>query len=252
MFKKGLLLVLYIFSQSIIAQSVETQPLKVAVSIGDPPFIYKSANNQYYGFDISMMSHVCKQINRPCRYTSMPFKDIIDSVAKGDYDVGVSSLTITPERAQKVRFSIPYLASYCQFMVHSDFNEQYSLSTLQKSTIGYQEGSMFPQVLAQLGVKDSIVGYENERKLVGALHLNEIQIMIADAPTISYWLVMGGGHFQPLGKPFQCGAGSAIAVRPDQPQLLNQINSVLAIYLKSKIYREHISEFIENDLSLTN
>ncbi|WP_367605666.1 transporter substrate-binding domain-containing protein [Legionella sp. W05-934-2] len=247
MIKKGILCLLFI-----ICQCGFTQQLNVAVAVDMPPFVYQTANNHFYGFDISMISYICNKINRPCQFKPMPFKDIIDSVSKGETDVGVSSLTINAERAQKVIFSDPYLPGYCQFMVSRDFNQPYSLDTLQNNKIGYLEGSLFTQVLSSLGVTNSIVSFADERSLIEALNNQQIQIVLVDEPTVDYWLVNGGQKFKTLGQPFEYGLGIAIAVRPNQPNLVQQINQALSDYLKSSEYREHLQHFIHNDLSISD
>lgn len=245
-----MILLLLIMYQSISAQSVEGEPLKVAVAVYDPPFVHTTANKQFYGFDISMIIYICKKLNRRCEYVPMPFKNIIDTVAAGDVDIAVSSITITPERGKKVRFSIPYLESYSQFLVHRDFNEPYTLSTMQKNTIGYLEGSLFPQLLAGMGINENIESFKNDHAMIADLHNRKIGIVITDEPTANYWLTKSKGKFKLFGKPFKYGVGYAIAIRPDRSELANQINVFLNEYIKSKNYQDNIKHYISNNLSM--
>ncbi len=242
MIKKGVVFLLALFC----SQSMYAEPLKVAITVEDPPFIYMATKNLYYGFDISLVKYICNKINRPCQFETMPFKNIINNVATGKVDVAVSSITMTPERANFVRFSIPYLPGYCQFMTNIDFKSPYSLSTLQANEIGYVEGSLFPEVLNGLGVTGSKIAYADERSLVEALISNEIQIILADEPSVKYWVNNSSGKLKALGAPFKYGLGIAMAIRPDQPELLDQINTVLKDYLNSEDYKNNYRLYFQN------
>lgn len=247
MIKKGIFIILTLF-----LLTVNAQPLKVAVAIETPPFVYHAGTNLFYGFDISMMQYICNKIGRPCQFTSMPFKQIIPGVASGKYDAAVSSITITPERAKEVRFSIPYLPGYCQFMTTSNFSQSYSLLTLRDNKIGYVAGSLFPEILSSLGAAQSEVSFPDVRSMIQGLLLKDIQIIIDDEPTVSFWVNKGSGKFKTLGAPFKYGLGIAIAIRPDQPGLVDQINGALSEYLKSNAYNQNYQIFIHPSMDFYN
>src|SRR5882757_6521228 len=83
----------------------------VASAYPDPPFDI-IANGSSSGFDIALMRAISTRLDlalQPVRYGGDDFNGIFDGLAKGRYDAVISGTTITPERANIVLFSQPYL-----------------------------------------------------------------------------------------------------------------------------------------------
>ncbi len=91
-------------------------PLKIAVSVYDPPFVLQEYQGHFHGFDIAMMQYVCKELKRPCQFVAIPDKHLLDAVEHGEANVAASSILISVSRANQVNFSSPYLASKVRFV----------------------------------------------------------------------------------------------------------------------------------------
>jgi ABC-type amino acid transport substrate-binding protein len=64
------------------------------------------------GFDLELMRAICTQLKlrmRPVRYPGSDFNGIFAGLEQGIYDAVISGTTTTPQRAQRVPFSKPYL-----------------------------------------------------------------------------------------------------------------------------------------------
>lgn len=75
------------------------------------PFEYYDGD-KIVGVDVEIMEKVGEKLGKEVVFENTEFSVIIDNVASGNlYDCGAAGITITPERADKVNFSIPYYKS---------------------------------------------------------------------------------------------------------------------------------------------
>ncbi len=82
--------------------------LVVYTEAGFAPFEYMS-DGQIVGVDVDIMNRVGEKLGRDVVFENANFDIIIDTVAEGRLtNVGAAGLSITPERSEKVDFSVPY------------------------------------------------------------------------------------------------------------------------------------------------
>ena len=67
---------------------------------------------QIVGVDVDIVNRVAEKMNKTIQIKNVEFDVIIDNVEAGKIaDAGAAGLTITPARAEKVNFTIPYYNS---------------------------------------------------------------------------------------------------------------------------------------------
>lgn len=240
------LLMVYLSFNSFSAQA-QDETLTVAVPHFVPPFVMQGANNQLFGFDISMMKFICKYLDRQCQFQIMDFDKIIDAVSNQQVDVAVGAISISVERAQKVHFSTPYLPTQAQFLGRAqEAKKSFSLMDLANKRIGVEKGSVFDKEIKILGIKNpTIIPYQYEEIMIEDLSNQEIDYVLLDASTSRYWQNHSSGILKTLGKAFEYGHGLGIAVNQREVPLLNQINQALVQYLKSNEFKMHYSLHLE-------
>lgn len=210
-------------------------PLRVAVDQFNPPFELQSGTQHMYGFDISVVGAVCKQLQRTCEYVPMIFAKLLPAVQNGEVDMAVGSLIITPERAAMVNFSQPYLISNGLFLIRTDIaSKPFNLDILQTLKMGAQEGTIYTDVLLSMGVDQSQIStYDTLNNLILALQSKKIDAVVMNEPTALYWQAQASDILKPWGKEFNVGSGLAIVVDKNNIDLLNQVNQALTIYQNS-------------------
>ncbi len=87
------------------------KPFTVITEGDYPPFNF-SIGNKISGFEAELVTMFANYIQRPVKMIVMPFSGIIDNIAQGKNDMGISGITINDERASKVLFSKPYSQTY--------------------------------------------------------------------------------------------------------------------------------------------
>lgn len=76
-------------------------------------------NRQIVGVDVEIVNRVAEKMNKNIQIKNVEFDVIIDNVEAGKIaDAGAAGLTITPARAEKVNFTIPYYSSV-QYVIFS-------------------------------------------------------------------------------------------------------------------------------------
>ena len=86
------------------------KPLRVGSLTVYPPFEYlDSKTGQYEGFDMDLIREVGRRCDFDIQIVSMSLDGLIPALMSGNIDAAVSALTITPERANRVDFTEPYL-----------------------------------------------------------------------------------------------------------------------------------------------
>ena len=61
---------------------------------------------------------IARRMNRECRIVATEWDGILAGLLAKKYDAVIGSMAITPERARRVNFSIPYYESGAQLFVH--------------------------------------------------------------------------------------------------------------------------------------
>ena len=98
----------------------EAGRLVVARYAGErPPFFFSSAAGEWAGFEVELARRIAERLG--VAYEVRPaesFDRVVDLVADGEADVGISKLSITLARSQRVRFSKPYMTVYQTLLVN--------------------------------------------------------------------------------------------------------------------------------------
>ena len=84
------------------------------------PFTFIRDGN-IVGFDIEIVARFCQEYGYGMDIIDMSYDAVLPSVVSGKCDLGASGITITPERAESVLFSVPYFSGSTVLVV---LNEQ--------------------------------------------------------------------------------------------------------------------------------
>ena len=82
--------------------------LRVGLNPAYEPFESKTATGEIVGFDVDIANALCAQIQRKCVFVESEWDSIIPGLQAKKYDVIISSMSITPERARVVDFTNRY------------------------------------------------------------------------------------------------------------------------------------------------
>jgi polar amino acid transport system substrate-binding protein len=77
-----------------------------------PPFAMRDAKGKWSGISIDLWRHVADKLKLQYHFVERPsVQELLDGVTKGDLDVAVAAITVTPERERLVDFTTPYFSA---------------------------------------------------------------------------------------------------------------------------------------------
>ena len=82
--------------------------LVIATSPDFPPFESLDGNNNVSGIEIDILNAICADLGVELKIKQMNFDSVLPGVKSGKYNVGVSGITVTPDREKNVLFTVPY------------------------------------------------------------------------------------------------------------------------------------------------
>ncbi len=202
------------------------QHLVVGTIDADPPFEFQDETNNLSGFDIDVMHELCKRTGSECTFKIFKFYQLFGALERGEIDLAIAAIIITPERRKQLLFSLPYKDNNQQFLTLSASNLRDS-SQLNGKKIGIYKGA--PEetfVYNRFKGNVNIKLYDNVDDLVDALRMKQVDAIVLEYDRALFWLSTTN-DLKLLGRKFCAGDGYGIAARLGRESLIQQINSAL-------------------------
>lgn len=97
-----------LFLTSAMAADLGGRTVTVGSDTTYPPFEFIADDGRPAGFDVDLVNAICERINCVIDYQTTAWDGIFAALAAGEFDMVVSGVSITAERALIVDFSDPY------------------------------------------------------------------------------------------------------------------------------------------------
>ncbi len=214
------------------AAAVANQPLRVGMATVYRPFAFKE-DGKLQGVEADFAAQLGKDLGVDVTLVELPWDQLIPALRKGQIDVIMSGMSITPERSKLVAFTQPYLQVGQMALIRRDDSlrlRDEATMNLPTTTIGVHGGTTGEAYVRHKLPRAKLKTYPSVDAGIAALRAKEIDFFIHDAPTI--WRVRGRekdrypdlmGHYRLL-----TTEDLAWAVRKDDTSLRNRLNAALA------------------------
>ena len=83
--------------------------INIGVFSDKNPFGYVDENGEYQGYDIYFAERIGKDLGVKINYVSTEAANRVEYLETGKVDIILANFTVTPERAEKVDFALPYM-----------------------------------------------------------------------------------------------------------------------------------------------
>ena len=194
------------------------------------PFESQNEKGEIVGFDIDVVTAIAKKAGIEVKFVNTPWEGIFNTLAQGDRDLLVSSITITDERKQTMDFSSPYFDA-AQLIAVKLNSKIAKFDDLKKLKVGVQTGTTGDEVVSKLQGKTStnIKRFESTPLALKELEAGGVDAVVADnGVVINYVANNSGGKFKTVSdtvfQPEQYG----LAVKKGNAELLAKLNKGLA------------------------
>lgn len=199
-----------------------------------PPFNFTDAEGRLVGFNVDLARAICEHLNVPCTMQVRPFEDLAAALADDRADAAIAGIAITAEARQGVAFSDVYLRLPARFVERRSNRFDISVEGLAGRRVGVVSGTAHEAYLRTFFPEADIRGYDDADAARSALRQGEVDALFGDGLQLSFWLegidagdccVFAGG---PYLEAAYFGEGLAVAVKPDETDILAAINAALA------------------------
>lgn len=224
----SLLIVVTLSDFSIAADKQDT--LIVGMELSYPPFEMTDTKGQPSGVSVDLAKALGKALGMQVQIRNMAFDGLIPSLKTGKIDLIISSLTATPERAQSIDFSDPYLQTGLCLLVRKNSPVQ-GIADLDKAgmTVAVKKGTTGHSYAGKHLKHARVLVLDKEAAAVLEVIQGKADAFIYDQmSTYSNWR-RNLQTTRAILKPFQHEAW-AIGIRKGNDSLKARINAFLKEY----------------------
>jgi polar amino acid transport system substrate-binding protein len=160
------------------------EEITIAVENAYLPFNYiDPETGQPAGWDYDVWNEICMRINCKPVYVEAAWEGMIQAVADGQFDAAADGITITPDRAEIVDFSIGYINIEQRLLVRADETRINSIQDIVDNPdlkLGTQTGTTNYETAKKYLPEDRIQAFEQFPFAVQALIAGDIDAVIMD------------------------------------------------------------------------
>lgn len=201
---------------------------KLVIGIDDayPPMEFRDENNQLVGFDIDLAREIGKRLGVEVEWVPTEWSGVILALKAKKFDIILSAMSITEERAKQVDFSPPYLME-SQVVVVSDKSKGINTAEdLVGKVVGTQLGSTSEEAARKVeGIKE-IKTYNKFTEVFMDLGIGRIDAGVVDELVGRYYMTQRPGMFKVV--DYLVDEPVGIAFRQEDDALREKINEIVA------------------------
>ncbi|MGD0534250.1 MAG: ABC transporter substrate-binding protein [Methanoregula sp.] len=223
-----------------------TKTYIVGVDGAYPPYTYIDKDGTFHGIDVDSARWIAKDKGFNVEFQAIEWDGIIPALQAGKIDMVYSGMTITPERSEQVNFSTPYLTINQTIAIRNDSTLSADDILAGKAIIGAQRGTT-----GAIWAENNLVGtgkmpadhlkeYDNFPLVITDLMNKNIDASIYDRPS-----QIAAIEGKPIHIVYEIDTGEqyGIAIRKDDPQLLQTMNEGLADLHADPYWKELLATY---------
>ncbi len=150
-----------------------------------PPFEYADGKGGYIGFDIDMMTALCKKMGLELVVVPTAWDGIIPALVSDRFDIIMSAMSITPERLEQINFSDPYYRNDLAITTPVDKPIK-DAEGLKGKVVGVQVDTTGQFAVEKIEGVKQIKKYENIIQALQDLQTGRTEAVVNDEPSNAY------------------------------------------------------------------
>ncbi|MCG7573443.1 transporter substrate-binding domain-containing protein [Phaeobacter sp. CNT1-3] len=186
------------------------------------------------GWEYDAMAEIAKRINITVVYENTSWDAMIPAVSEGQYDLGMTGITIREDRKEKVDFSDKYLTSQMLMIVAVDedrFDDAAGFAADADLLAGAQPGTT-PFYVTVYDILDGdeanprIKLFETFGAAIQALRVGDVDLALSDSTAANGYVAASEGKLKIVGEPL--GTEDFGFIFPKGSDLVAPINAAIA------------------------
>ncbi|HBX75320.1 MAG TPA: basic amino acid ABC transporter substrate-binding protein [Acidaminococcaceae bacterium] len=200
--------------------------LKVGTEVTFPPFEFREKDSkEIAGFDMDLIRAIGKKLDMQVEILDMDFEALIPAVKRGNLNLVIAGMTITPDRQKIVDMSEPYFTSGLVLVVGKGNTAIQKPEDLKGKAVAVQIGTTGEGKAKQLP-GEKVRGFKTNEEVFNALKEKTVEAIIIDEPVARYYLKKHHPDAMIAGASFEQEAYGIVMRR--HGELTPKINKALA------------------------
>jgi polar amino acid transport system substrate-binding protein len=208
--------------------------VRIGVSLGGEPVGFRNAGNEPVGYDVDVAKALAAKLGVPVRFSDVSSDARISMLMSKQLDLVVANVSITPQRARVVDFSVPYNVAGLRVIAQKSAHVK-TLADLNGKRVVVGRGTTADAFLRK-SAPQAVPVYTDNFAPDGVLLLQQkrVDAGIEDASLLDY-LASKNDQLETL--PTMYGnTPIGIAMAKGDPAMLKFVNGFVADYIKSGAY----------------
>jgi len=238
------------------AYAKDWSTIRFGVDASYPPFESKGSDGKLTGFDIDLGNEICKRLNAKCVWVENDFDGMIPALKAKKFDGVLSSMSMTPQRAEQIDFSSKLFNTPTRLVAKQGSNILPTADSLKGKTVGVEQGTI-QETYAKTywepkGIK--VVPYQNQDQVYTDLLSGRLDASLQDAvqADIGFLKTPRGAGFafagQNIDDPKTLGNGAGIGLRKDDTDLKVKLDNAIADMIKDGTYQKIEKKYFTFDV----
>jgi polar amino acid transport system substrate-binding protein len=203
---------LALFATGAFAQSLPDlagREIVVVTENAYPPLQFLDKDGKAVGWEYDAMVEIAKRLNAVVKYENTSWDAMIPAVSEGQYDIGMTGITIKDDRKEKVDFSDPYMRSEMLMIVRGDesrFTDAVSFAAMPELLVSAQPGTG-PFYAAIYNILDGneenarVIKFETFGAGLEALKAGDVDLTLSDSTAANGYVGASNGGLKIIGEP---------------------------------------------------
>ncbi|HHY46508.1 MAG TPA: amino acid ABC transporter substrate-binding protein [Firmicutes bacterium] len=200
---------------------------KLTIGIDDayPPMEYRDEQNNLVGFDIDLAREIGKRLGVKVEWIPTEWSGVLLALNAHKFDIILSTLSVTEERAKQIDFGPPYLYESQVIVVCADNNTIKSKEDLVGKVVGTQLGSTSEEAAKTIkGIKE-LKKYNKFTEVFLDLGIGRIEAGVVDELVGRYYMKTRPDQFKVVASIVD--EPVAIGYRKSDKKLQEAINKIV-------------------------
>ena len=208
------------------AASAQNQQLVWAADAeGGAPYTFPDPRNpaKIIGFEVDLANALAARMGRTARFVQNQWDGLVPGLERGEYQVVINGLEITPQRAERIHFSTPYFYSTLTMTTRLDDLRIQRAEDLRGHTVGVLKVTFAEKYVRNLGGV-TVRSYDSQVQPYIDLDLGRVDAVVMDTPIALYYA--SGPRVRNL-ELASARMSFGIGIRKSDDELLQQINAAI-------------------------
>ena len=212
---------------------LEGREVTVVTENAYPPLQFIDQAGEAVGWEYDAMAEIAERLNATVVYENTSWDAMIPAVSEGQYDMGMTGITIRDDRKEVVDFSAPYMTSEMVMMVRGDeerFTDAESFAADPDLLMAAQPGTT-PFYVGVYEVLDGdeanprILKFETFGAGLEALRAGDVDMVLSDSTGANGYVAASDGALKIIGEPL--GTEDFGFIFPKGSDLVEPINAAI-------------------------